>query len=138
DNQAQPLQQRQREVFPDQALLFSGPIHYCATAVNEAYRRSSQHVALATQARQRQDHEAAAKHLDDAFKEVSYLKNDHWYLADLWNFKGCLLYDQGFHQEAREIWERALLIAEEWPEKTKFSLPTIQSNLALARGTLGF
>ncbi len=116
----------------------TGPIHYAGTAVNEAHQRASRHMALAVKARNRQDHEAAEAHLDDAFAEISYMKHDHWYLVDLLNMKGCLLYDKGFYVQAREMWEHAEQVASEWPDKVNATLPTVEKNLAKVRGMLGF
>jgi tetratricopeptide (TPR) repeat protein len=90
-------------------------------------------------ARKQRNWELADQLIQDALHELAVgMRLDHWYAADLCNQHGCVVYEQGRYVEAREIWEKAEMICHEWPDKCRHLLPTVESNIKLVTGMLGF
>ncbi|MBX9666910.1 MAG: tetratricopeptide repeat protein [Candidatus Obscuribacterales bacterium] len=110
------------------------------TSLRQSLERAKTAMAACSAARKRQDKEEAEKQCELALTEVqNELRRDHWYTAEVLNMLACLRYDHGFYTEARDVWEEAEQICEEWPTKhTDEVLKTIRNNLKQVRGTLGF
>jgi hypothetical protein len=116
------------------------PVHGAsAIDLSHAENRAIRHLEACSNARNRKNLVEAKQHAEKAAAEVRrYLKVDHWFQAELLNMLGCIKYDEGFYLEARNLWECAENVASEWPDKCSRLIPTIESNLKLVRGTLGF
>lgn len=121
------------------AVVEPNPLISTRAQARQAYDRAKKQIELSMAARKRHDYDTAETHAYSALDEVhGGMKRDHWYAADVLNMLGCLKYDRGFYLEARELWEQADEVALEWFEQCRHIAPTIESNLKLVRGMLGF
>jgi hypothetical protein len=132
-------QEQSRRTEPNVDLYQPRPLGISNVAIEEAQLRAAQHMYRCTNARNRRDYPQARQALALAITEVqSKLRIDHWYTADVLNMAGCIEYDEGFYVKAREYWEVANNVACEWPDRCADIRPTIEKNLQLVKGTLGF
>lgn len=121
------------------AVVEPNPLISTRAQARQAYDRAKKQIELSIAARRGHDYDTAETHAQSALDEVhGGMKRDHWYAADVLNMLGCLKYDRGFYLEARELWEQADEVALEWFEQCRHIAPTIESNLKLVRGMLGF
>ncbi len=115
------------------------PIFGSRTTVRQSLERAKAAMAACSAARKRHAKDEAEEQCQLALTEVhSGLRRDHWYAAEVLNMLACLRYDHGFYTEARDIWQEAEQICEEWPKQTEEVLKTVRNNLKQVRGTLGF
>ena len=114
------------------------PLTVSSMAVERAQQRARARMDSSIRYRNQGNEEQALEQAEAALAELSVLKRDHWYAAEILNLIGCLQYDRGFYLEAREIWEQAQSICLEWPERVDNVLKTVESNLKLVSGMLGF
>lgn len=110
------------------------------TEIRQSLERARAAMAACSAARKRHAKDEAEEQCQLALAEVhKVLRRDHWYCAEVLNMLGCLRYDHGFYTEARDLWEEAEQICEEWQTKqTEEVLKTVRNNLKQVRGTLGF
>lgn len=85
------------------------------------------------------EHSRAEDEAREAIREIStHLGRDHWMLAEAHNLLAEALFSQGKSLDARDHWDTAEMIAEEWPETCKAILVEIEKNQEKARRRMGF
>ncbi len=97
--------------------------------VRQAYYRAIRLVDESQAAWSRNHYRTAETFARSALREISHIKDDHWYVPVILNLVAVLRYEQGYTVEARELWDRAEQIALEWPEQCEEVLRCIQSNM---------
>jgi len=115
------------------------PLYGTKQSVRDAQSRARGHYEKCRAARKEQNWELAEQHLEAAFQELDKgMRRDHWFAAELFHQQGRIRYEQGQYGEARDLWEKAEMVWHEWPTMCHNLLPTIEANLKLVRGYLGF
>lgn len=126
----------------NEVIYYTGdpnPFHGTRNSVRNAQSRARSLQEKCRAARKEQNWESAEELIESAFQELnSGMRQDHWYAADLFHEIGKVRYEQGRYVEAREFWEKAEMVCQEWPTMCHNITPTVESNLKLVRGMLGF
>lgn len=66
------------------------------------------------------------------------LGRDHWYAVHALSWIGHLKYREGYLVEARDHWQIALNVGQEWPHKVGQDLEKVKEDLARCVDLLGF
>lgn len=107
--------------------------------VREAHSRARALYDQCGALRRQHKYQEAEERIREALNVVSAgIKRDHWFTAEVLNQLACVRYEQAFYSDAREIWQQAEQVCQEWPSQCQSTLVQIQDNLKLVRGMLGF
>lgn len=67
-----------------------------------------------------------------------HLLADHWLVAHALITLGCMYFDRGMSQQARDIWDDAEVLLSEWQERAPELITAVEENLQMCRQSMGF